>query len=100
METMRLSDQITRIMKEQDYARTREDGFRKISEILNSRVLWWACVQVEITSALLLSNSTLGSSRGCGWSLASHAHEKFLHQEENLLKEYSSLIRKTIQSSL
>ncbi|CAG5105782.1 Oidioi.mRNA.OKI2018_I69.chr1.g2449.t1.cds [Oikopleura dioica] len=46
METMRLSDQITRIMKEQDYARTREDGFRKISEILNSRVLWWACVQV------------------------------------------------------
>ena len=59
---MRLSDQITRIMKEQDYARSREDVFRKISEILNSRVLWWACVQVLETLFCVSLQSNLRSS--------------------------------------
>lgn len=43
---VKMSEQLSQIQKEQDFQRYREEGFRKVSEILNSRVLWWAIIQV------------------------------------------------------
>merc|ERR1711990_234378 len=53
LQVVQLSDQISQIQKEQDFQRYREEGFRKISEILNSRVLWWAVIQNFISELLL-----------------------------------------------
>ena len=44
---VKMSEQLSQIQKEQDFQRYREEGFRKVSEILNSRVLWWAIIQVK-----------------------------------------------------
>ena len=52
---VKMSEQLSQIQKEQDFQRYREEGFRKVSEILNSRVLWWAIIQVfKMTNAILL----------------------------------------------
>jgi len=48
LNVVKLSDQVSQIQKEQDFQRYREEGFRKISEILNARVLWWAVIQVVL----------------------------------------------------
>ena len=50
---VKMSEQLSQIQKEQDFQRYREEGFRKVSEILNSRVLWWAIIQVfKMTNAI------------------------------------------------
>lgn len=46
LNVVKMSDQITQIQKEQDFHRYREASFRQVSEVLNSRVLWWATIQV------------------------------------------------------
>ena len=46
LNVIKLSEQVAQVLKEQDFQRYREEGFRKVSEILNSRVLWWAAIQV------------------------------------------------------
>lgn len=52
---VKMSEQLSQIQKEQDFQRYREEGFRKVSEILNSRVLWWAIIQVfKMNNAILL----------------------------------------------
>lgn len=58
LQVVQLSDQISQIQKEQDFQRYREEGFRKISEILNSRVLWWAVVQVTLCVVVGLWQTT------------------------------------------
>ena len=58
LQVVQLSDQVSQIQKEQDFQRYREEGFRKISEILNSRVLWWAVVQVTLVIVVGLWQTT------------------------------------------
>lgn len=58
LNVVKLSDQISQIQKEQDFQRYREEGFRKISEILNSRVLWWAIIQVILVVVVGLWQTT------------------------------------------
>ena len=58
LQVLQLSDQVSQIQKEQDFQRYREEGFRKISEILNSRVLWWAVVQVTLVIVVGLWQTT------------------------------------------
>jgi hypothetical protein len=58
LNVVKLSDQITQIQKEQDFQRYREESFRRISEILNSRVLWWAVIQIITVIAVGLWQTT------------------------------------------
>lgn len=41
-------DQMTYILRQQDYQRDKEEVFREVSEETNSKVLWWAVVQTSI----------------------------------------------------
>ncbi|KAM8733349.1 transmembrane emp24 domain-containing protein 11 [Acanthopagrus schlegelii] len=43
-----LVDQMKYITMQQEYQREKEDKFRQISEVTNSKVLWWAVVQTTI----------------------------------------------------
>lgn len=43
-----LIDQMTYIIRQQEYQREKEEIFRQISEETNSKVLWWAVVQTSI----------------------------------------------------
>ncbi|XP_055336252.1 transmembrane emp24 domain-containing protein eca-like [Paramacrobiotus metropolitanus] len=47
-----LMDQVSQIMKEQQYQRVREERFRSISEEINSRVILWAIFQSGILLAI------------------------------------------------
>ncbi|KAM7533221.1 hypothetical protein Aperf_G00000126774 [Anoplocephala perfoliata] len=41
-----LLDQVAMLSKDQDFQRAREEYFRRLSESINSRVTWWAIIQV------------------------------------------------------
>lgn len=43
-----LKEQMTYIIRQQEYQREKEEVFREISEETNSKVLWWAVVQTSI----------------------------------------------------
>lgn len=43
-----LTEQMTFIIKQQEYQRNKEETFRQISEDTNSKVLWWAVLQTSI----------------------------------------------------
>ncbi|XP_074530408.1 transmembrane emp24 domain-containing protein 11 [Halichoeres trimaculatus] len=43
-----LIEQMTFIIRQQEYQREKEEVFRQISEETNSKVLWWAVVQTSI----------------------------------------------------
>ncbi|EFA79707.1 emp24/gp25L/p24 family protein [Heterostelium album PN500] len=44
----RLNDRVTQVRKEQSYQKAREITFRNTSESTNSRVMWWAILQVVV----------------------------------------------------
>lgn len=43
-----LIEQMTYIIRQQEYQREKEEVFRQVSEETNSKVLWWAVVQTSI----------------------------------------------------
>ena len=47
------SFQVTQIQKEQNFQRFREERFRYTSESTNSKVFWWATVQVSYSMTVL-----------------------------------------------